>query len=149
MKNNEPKMAQFLDRLTHQEMQIICHQVRTHSGEQRYAHLHPGLLPFVPVERVRNCLFRGKVARPVAAIISKLEFSLENDEFESLMLRVKKVVHVFGTALSSRVFRHLVGQPMVRLSWIDGAGKDSALYRVHVAKKHQTAVVMWLIDNCI
>jgi hypothetical protein len=149
MKNNEPKMAQFLDRLTHQEMQIICHQVRTHSGEQRYAHLHPGLLPFVAVQIVRDALFRGKVVRPVAAIISKLAFTLQNEEFESLMLRPRKVMRVFGPHLGSRIFNSLPGKPSVRISWDGDLGSDSARYKVHVAKKHQAAVVMWLIDNCI
>jgi hypothetical protein len=150
MKNNEPKMAQFLDRLTHQEMQIICHQVRTHSGEQRYAHLHPGLLPFVPFKVVNKAILYSKAVRPVAVIISKLDLD-DDDLFHSdntLTLNDRKVWRVFGkTPGLGRQFSWLPGKPVVALR-CQHAGTGWGTWKVSVLPKHRAAVMCWLADNC-
>ena len=95
MSATEPKMAQFLDKLSHREQQIICFQVRTFSDEQRYAHLQPNLLPFIPMTVVRDSLTKAKNVRAIAAILGKLP---QNREWSTtaITLADKKVYRMFG-----------------------------------------------------
>lgn len=148
--DNEPKMAQFLDRLTHREQQIICHQVRTHSGEQRYAHLHPGLLPFVPLLVVLQALQLTKAVRPVAVIISKLPKG-NFISWDRITLCDAKVIRMFGKRpQDGRPINWLPNKPIVALSREQGstAGDGFSVWKIQIANRHRPAVVQWLHDIC-
>lgn len=148
MSATDPKMAQFLDRLTHQEQQIICHQVRTHSGEQRYAHLAPHLLPFVPLSVVRKSLSMAKAVRPIAAIQAKVFTNFLTKGENWLILNDKKVHRMFG----------LHPERGKSLSWLPKK-QSVALVRHHVGTgfgrwdvkgphEHLPVIMNWLYDVC-
>ena len=135
-------MAAYIGRLTLKEQLIICHQVRNY--EQRYAHLHPGLLPFVRTEVVLYCLFSGTVNRPISLIISKLGFKMyESPALTKLMLDPKKVRDFFGKT-NSRSFRWLPTRPVVTVIPVP----NSSMFHINVAPKFLAPVTLWLIDNC-
>ena len=156
MSATEPTMAKYLDRLTHIEQQIICNQVRLRSEEQRYAHLGPHLLPFVPVSEVHLCLRRAIAVRPVAAIISKLQVPSDFTDLEVLTLTLadRKVHRMFGSSPEKgRAITWLPGKPVVSLrrqlqhrSPYDRPGFGS--WEISVPKKHRAAVAYWLHDIC-
>jgi hypothetical protein len=156
MKNKEPTMAKYLDRLTHREQQIICHQVRTHNSEQRYAHLHPWLLPFIPLHLVLFCLGNSKTVRPIAVIIAKLPGAEYWDLPDKIVLRDKKVHRMFGphpekgkaiTWLPKRTAGRTVVSPIVTLVRKHrGTGYGS--WEVGVAPEYKMAVLNWLSDTC-
>lgn len=154
--DNEPKMVQFLDQLTAREQAIICFHVRKHSGELRYDHLHPSLLPFVPMEVVRKCLMCAKAVRPVAVILSKLPDSDGIDSI-SLILTDKKVYRMFGphpergkpiTWLPRKTdkFGNAVN-PVVSLQK-KHSETGFGVWQVNVAREYRTAVYRWLADIC-
>jgi hypothetical protein len=156
MSATDPKMAQFPGRLTHWEQQIICHQVKTHSGEQRYAHLHPGLLPFVPMVLVRQMLVYAKTTRAVACIIAKLPPTEYWDLPEMIILRHKKVLRMFGPHpergrainwLPKRVAGRILVSQVVTLTKKD-RGAGLCRYEVGVAPEYKSAVLQWLSDIC-
>lgn len=153
MKKAEPVMAQHLEKLSHQEQQIICFHVRKFCDEARYIHLGPHLLPFVPVRVVRHCLLNGRAVRAVAAIISKLGIQLSNaakqdSKAPRLSLVDKKVARLFGNhPEKGRAITWLPGKPVVALKCAH-TGTGWGMWEISVAKQHQTAVVCWLNDVC-
>ena len=151
MKDKEPTMAKYLDRLTWLEQQIICNQVRSFSDEQRYAHLHPGLLPFTPLSIVKVSLTRSKVARPIAVILSKLQMkeSAFTQYSDKLLLRTAKVFRVFGPdPAKGRCISWLEGRPVVALRLQNKADKYNTRWAVDVKPEHRLAILYWLADQC-
>jgi hypothetical protein len=153
--DNEPKMAQFLDRLTHREQQIICHQVRTHSGEQRYAHLAPHLLPFVPVEVVRKALNAAKHTRAIAAISAKIPGYIAIFSTR-VILTDKKVLRMFGPNPEKGRNLRWLPQLSIRGTPISTTvaltrkhnGTGFGLWEINVAREHRDVVMNWLCDTC-
>ena len=148
-------VAGILERFTFREQQIICHAVRTHSQEQRYAHLTPALLPFIPVTVATGAMKMCTTTRPVAVIRAKLPSTLEHRV--RLWLYPRKVVKVFGGDPSKgRRFNWLpeqrVGGKVVdRLVCLKFQRKplaNTAEYTVVVHRNYREAVVSWLCDNC-
>jgi hypothetical protein len=153
--DSEPKMAQFLGRLTHWEQQIICHQVRTHSGEQRYAHLHPSLLPFVPLSVARKAINNAKHTRAVAAISAKLPGYI--GAFSTMAIVTdKKVLRMFGPNPEKGRNLKWLPQLSVRGAPVSTTvalvrkhnGTGFGVWEINVAREHRDVVMNWLCDTC-
>jgi hypothetical protein len=149
-------MAGHLHKVTFKEQLIICHVIHEHTDEQRYAHLSPALLPFVPMTVVHSALAAKKASRPIAVIYSKLGAPLVN-YLDRIWLDDRKVMKVFGPDPSKgRRFNWLPnhGKPIDKLVTLKFAYKNKnnyqkggSVYDVIVHKAYFQPVLAWLVDN--
>lgn len=147
-------MAGHLHKVTYKEQLIICHVIRERSGELKYAHLTPALLPFVPMTDVHLSLASKKASRPIAVILSKVgtEFQYK----DRVWLVDRKVMKVFGpNPQIGRRFNWLPsktinGKPIDKLAALKKGGthkRGATVYDVVVHPAYRQPVMAWLVDN--
>jgi hypothetical protein len=154
-------MAGHLHKVTFKEQLIICHVIREYSGEQKYAHLSPALLPFVSMEQVRSSLRAKRASRPIATIISKIG-PVNPPYLNPVWLNNRKVVKVFGADPAkgrrfnwlpkTTIWGHPI-DPVVSLKFVrlnkrpSDKSNTGAMYDVVVHEAYREPVVAWLLDN--
>jgi hypothetical protein len=149
-------MAGHLHKVTFKEQLIICHVIREYSDEQKYAHLSPALLPFVPMTVVHSALAAKKASRPIAVIFAKLPVMLVTYT-ERVWLVDRKVMKVFGPEPQlGRRFNWLPtktvnGKPIDKLICLKKVAhkykRGATVYDVVVHEAYRQPVLAWLVDN--
>lgn len=147
-------LAGHIGKLTLKEQLIICGIVRSHCSDQKYQHLHPGLLPFTPIIVVSKSLRHAQVTKPVAVIISKINLMFDSRLSERYMnLNLSKVHKLFGANLSKGLtlnwlpVKYRKGLPVSRTIKLRYVPPNRS-FIVTIEPEYNMAVVYWLIDNC-
>ncbi len=123
--------------------------------EDMYPDIHPGLLPFVPLDKIFNVLQQTAITgSPVRK--AKIYMSIFRDlkpvpdkpvaKFE-MRLNGHKVYRRFGPRPESgRIINEIEGRPVVTIA--PQLAMFPHKFEVICAAKYRQAVEMWLIDNC-